>query len=110
MAEPKCLYHLYQSIGYFPKFRVRHVDTLEDYCILKVKSYTPGTNAAEWFHALRLDHMGSPCELRGDVAFFTLLSTREEAKILQRYQDSYVKWMFYESYKELDPPWRDYDI
>ena len=95
--------HLYLNnngkYGIQTRFRVRNVETLEDYGVVKVADY--GSNGRPlWFQALQLDCFNRETKLRGDIDKYALLSTVDEVHGTSEWHLSYYSSMMAACYRE----------
>lgn len=86
--------------GVNTRFRVRNVETLEDYGVFNVAGY--GHNGRPlWFKALQLDCFNVETKLRGDVGKYALLSSPSEVEDMSFFHYSYYASLLANSYKEI---------
>jgi hypothetical protein len=92
LPESSTLADLFAVCG-SSRFRVRHIDTLEDYSTLSIKSYNPA-GYPSWFGALRLDGGLQDCDLNGQWAKYALLSSLSECRYLNSLLDGELRRYF----------------
>lgn len=100
--EPTTLAKIYFQQSHLCHWRVRNVQTLEDYCILWPKSCKEGQ--PQWFQALNLDQNSLKVELSGNYKMYVLLSTEKEATTLSQMKESDMKRVLKESYDNVKRP------
>ena len=81
------------------RFRVRNVDTLEDYGIYKVADF--GSDGRPlWFKAIRLDSLLTETKLRGDFNRYALLSPNDEVEYMSGIVFDLYSSLMASSYRE----------
>ena len=95
--EARCLADLYvQACG--KRFRVRNVDTLEDYVVLGPATMNPD-GTPERLKCLRLDFYNTQIAIQGALPKYALLSNGEEIYKLSLMRDQHLMSFLAESYR-----------
>jgi hypothetical protein len=108
MTEPTTLAKLYFELSNLCHWRVRNVETLEDYCILWPKSFTDGK--PQWFQAINLDQGSLKVELSGGYKMYALLSSAGESTVLSQMKESDMRRVLRESYDNVRKPASPYRL